>query len=96
MLDLVQGVFGRGLILGAGPGPADVPSTDLQWHSGGPGPGGKMKPRPNIKGTTTNNVVDQVQRSVHDGPGPTASTGEHKNMAIIEVQTCSSTGEREY
>ena len=37
-VDQVQGIFGRGLISGAGPGPASVASTALGGTSGGLGP----------------------------------------------------------
>ena len=46
VVDLVQGIFGRGSIPGAGPGPSSVASRPLQANIGGPGPGDKSKPRP--------------------------------------------------
>ena len=46
-VDQVQGIFGRGLISGAGPGPGSVAQNSVIGTVGGPGPGGKMGPRPN-------------------------------------------------
>ena len=45
-LDQVQGVFGRGPILGAGPGPAHRPPRHVSGTITGPGPGGKSGPGP--------------------------------------------------
>ena len=53
-LDQVQGNFGPGPILGARPGPASVASRALRGTSGGPGPGDKVGPGPNIGWTRSN------------------------------------------
>ena len=45
-VDQVQTIFGPGPISGAGPGPGSVPHDGLEGTCGGPGPGGKMGPRP--------------------------------------------------
>ena len=42
-----SGVNGAGPILGRGPGPPIVPLSGLEGTCAGPGPGGKMGPRPN-------------------------------------------------
>ena len=60
-VDQVQGVFGPGPISGAGLGPASVASTGLGGTSGGPGPGGKIGPSPNVGWTRSKQGVDQVQ-----------------------------------
>ena len=46
VVDQVQGIFGRGSIPGAGPGPSSVACRPLQGNIGGPGPGDKSEPRP--------------------------------------------------
>ena len=61
LLDLVQGFFGRGPFLGAGPGPRNLPSRPLQGISAGPGPRGKIGPRPNVVGTSSKRELDLVQ-----------------------------------
>jgi len=63
-VDQVQGVFGPGPILGTGPGPASMASTGLGGTSGGPGPGGKIGPSPNVEWTRSKQGVDQVQRGI--------------------------------
>ena len=45
-LDQVQGAFGPGSVLGAGPRPAGVDSTGLGGTVGGPGPGDEIEPGP--------------------------------------------------
>lgn len=47
-LDQVQGVFGRGPFLGAGPGPGCVPQSSLSGIIVGPGPRDEIGPGPNI------------------------------------------------
>ena len=44
--DQVQGIFGRGGILGGGPGPGTVHQNALRGTPGGPGPGGIIAPSP--------------------------------------------------
>ena len=46
VVDQVQGNFGRGAILGGGPGPATMPQRYLEGTPGGPGPGGEITPGP--------------------------------------------------
>jgi len=46
VVDQVQGIFGRGLISGVGPGPGSVPQECVEATCVGPGPGGKKGPRP--------------------------------------------------
>ena len=46
-MDQVQGVFGRGPIISAGPGPPNVPLRGLECRYAGPGPRGKSGPSPN-------------------------------------------------
>ena len=60
-VDLVQGVFGRGPISGAGPGPSSVAQNSLRGTVAGPGPRGKSGPRPNVAQTASQNSLDQVQ-----------------------------------
>ena len=53
-VDQVQGAFGRGHILGGGPGPATVPQEYLEATPVGPGPGGKIGPSPKTGWTRSN------------------------------------------
>ena len=62
-LDQVQGTFGPGPILGAGPGPDSVPQKALGATTAGPGPGHEIEPRPEMGWTRSKEGLDQVQGS---------------------------------
>lgn len=62
-LDQVQGTFGPGPILGAGPGPDSVPQKALGATTAGPGPGHGIEPRPEMGWTRSKEGLDQVQGS---------------------------------
>lgn len=64
VVDQVQGVFGRGHILGGGPGPGSMPQNSPSGTVGGPGPGDKNRPRPNRGWTRSKEGLDQVQEGV--------------------------------
>ncbi|MBR4775276.1 MAG: diaminopimelate epimerase [Bacteroidales bacterium] len=92
VVDLVQGIFGRGSIPGAGPGPSSVASRPLQGNVGGPGPGGKSKPRPKsgwtwsrakADGPTTAPKFIYVIPDFNNPTGKTLSLEERK--AIVRI-----------
>ena len=77
-LDQVQYVFGRGRILGLGPGPQHVPLMALEATLIGPGPATKIGPRP--KPAASNHVIHsaKMERVITEGyffgPNPSATT----------------------
>ena len=82
-LDQVQPMFGPGPISGAGPGPVSVPPSGLQGISGGPGPGGKMGPRPNDAWTRSKGC-DAGTKSGQSVPGG-AENGDAGTKRVVSV-----------
>ena|GEM_PF-253786 len=83
-LDQVQGVFGRGQILGGGPGPASVPQNAVECGIGGPGPRGEIGPSPKMgwtRSTSPCNPSSAAQSS--DVADPNISPDSPDNAAVL-------------
>ena len=85
-VDQVQGIFGRGIISDAGPGPSSVPQNDLSGIVGGPGPRGKIGPRPKNSWTRSNMSEDNGEvKFIYVIPDFNNPTGKTLTLAEREA-----------
>ena len=82
VVDQVQGDFGRGGLLGGGPGPGTVPQNALRGIPGGPGPRGIIAPGPESGWTRSKGCYDGWPKSKGGYDGWTRSKDGEENADV--------------